>query len=123
MDLSCGHHCDYIVKRARERLYALRVLKKTGLPAQDITQVYFSLVRSVLKYAAPVWDGLLSYLSDLVESAQREALRIIVGAGLQTLSERRNQTCMCTLYPGSICITFSVSGKPAFRTNKRQHWI
>ena len=76
-DLTWGHHCDYIVKRARKRLYALRVLKKTGLPVQDIFQVYCSLVRSVLEYAAPVWAGLPSYLSDLVESVQKEALRII----------------------------------------------
>ena len=103
-DLTWGHHCDYIVKRARKRLYALRVLKKR-LPVQDIIQVYCSLVRSVLEYAAPVWAGLPSYLSDLVESVQKEALRIIfpdlnysqalVRAGLQTLSERRNQICVC----------------------------
>ena len=71
---------------------------------QDIIQVYCTLVRSVLEYAAPVWAGLPSYLSDLVESVQNEALRIIfpdltysqalVRAGLQTLSERRNQICV-----------------------------
>ena len=31
-DLSWGHHCDYIVKRARERQYALMVLKKRDCP-------------------------------------------------------------------------------------------
>ena len=71
---------------------------------QDIIQVYCTLVRSVLEYAAPVWAGLPSYSSDLVESVQNEALRIIfpdltysqalVRAGLQTLSERRNQICV-----------------------------
>ena len=60
-----------------------------------------SLVRSVLEYASPVWAGLPSYLSDLIESVQREDLRIIlpnlsydqtlVRSGLQTLLERRGQ--------------------------------
>ena len=77
LDLTWGHHCEFIVKRVRKRLYALRVLRKTGLPVQDIIQVYCSLVRFVLEYAAPVWAGLPSYLSDLVESVPKEALRII----------------------------------------------
>ena len=47
LDLSCGHYCDYIVKRARERLYALRVLKKQDCPLKILLK--FSLVRSVLK--------------------------------------------------------------------------
>ena len=62
-----------------------------------------SLVRSVLEYASSVWAGLPDYLSDLIESVQMEALRIIlpnlnydqalVGSGLQTLLERRGLAC------------------------------
>ena len=65
--------------------------------------MYCSLVRSVLEYASPVWAGLPHYLSDLIESVQREALRIIipnlsydqalVRSGLQTLLECRGQAC------------------------------
>ena len=47
-DLSWSIHCDYIVKRAGKRLYALRVLRKSGLPPSDLIQVYCSLVRSAL---------------------------------------------------------------------------
>ena len=67
-----------------------------------ILQVYCSLVRPVLEYASPVWAGLPDYLSDLIESVQRESLHIIppilsydqtlVRSGLQTL-ERRGQAC------------------------------
>ena len=102
-DLSWGYHCGYIVKRARKRLYALRVLVKSGLSSQVVLQVYCSLVRSVLEYASPVWASLPDYLSYLIESVQREALRIIlpnlsydqalVRSGLQTLLERRGQAC------------------------------
>ena len=89
-----------------------------------------SLVRSVLEYAAPVWAGLPSYLSDLVKSVQKEALRIIFltpkllpGAGLRGSANTVRAPQSDQLYPGSICVTFSMSGKPASRTNKRQPWI
>ena len=38
-NLSWSIHCDYIVKRARKRLYILRVLMKSGLPPADLIQV------------------------------------------------------------------------------------
>ena len=88
------YHSGYILKRARKRLYTLKVLVKSGLSSQEVLQVYCSLVRSVLEYASSVWAGLPDYLSDLIEFAQREALRIIlphlnydevlVRSGLQT---------------------------------------
>ena len=53
-DLSWSYHCEYIVKRARKRLYVLRVLVESGLSSQEVLQVYCSLVRSVLEYASPV---------------------------------------------------------------------
>ena len=104
-DLSWSYHCEYIVKRARKRLYALRVLiKSAGLSSQKVLQVYCSLVRSVLEYASPVWAGLPDCLNDLSEFVLREALRILlpnlsydealVRSGLQTaLLERRGQAC------------------------------
>jgi len=100
--------------------------KKMGLPAQDITQVYCSLVKSVLEYAAPVWAGLPSYLSDLVESVQKEALRIIfpdlnycqalLRAGLQTLSERHNQTCVRFIQDLSVSSFPCLASLPPERT-------
>ena len=53
-NLSWSIHCDYIVKRARKRLYVLRVLMKSGLPPADLIQVYCSLVRPILEYASPL---------------------------------------------------------------------
>ena len=38
-DLSWGYHSEYIVKRAHKRLYALRVLVKSGLSSQEVLQV------------------------------------------------------------------------------------
>ena len=40
-------------------------------------KVYLCNVRSVLEYAAQVWQNIPAYLSDAIESIQRRALRII----------------------------------------------
>ena len=40
-------------------------------------KVYTCNIRSVLEYAAQVWQDIPAYLSDAIESIQRRALRII----------------------------------------------
>ena len=40
-----GVHCDYIIKEANRRLYALRTLKKCGEPTSDLITVYCPLPR------------------------------------------------------------------------------
>ena len=102
-NLSWSIYCDYIVKRARKRLYVLRVLMKSGLPPADLIQVYCSLVRPILEYASPVWAALPNCLVQLVESVQKSALGIIfpdcsyesalVRCGLPTLLSRRDEAC------------------------------
>ena len=69
-------HCNYIVKKANKRLYAIRVLKKCGLSCTDFTLVCFSIIRSILEYASssPVGAALPLFLSDLIESVQKRAL-------------------------------------------------
>ena len=43
-----------------------------------ILKVYLSNVRSVLEYAAQVWQDIPAYLSDAIESIQRRPLRVII---------------------------------------------
>ena len=69
-------HCDDIVKRARKRLHALQVLRKSGLPSVDLFQVYCSLERPILEFASLVWAALPACLVPLVEGVQKSALRI-----------------------------------------------
>ena len=54
-DLTWEVHCDNIVKRANRRLYALRSLKKCGVPTSDLITVYCSLIRSVIEYTSTVF--------------------------------------------------------------------
>ena len=73
-DLTWGVHCDYIIKKANRRLYALRTLKKCSVPTSDLITVYCSLIRSVIEYASAVFANLPKYLSDALEGIQKRAL-------------------------------------------------
>jgi hypothetical protein len=47
-DLTWSLHCDYIIKTANRRLYALRKLKKMRVCSADIVTVYCAVIRSVI---------------------------------------------------------------------------
>ena len=53
-DLTWNVHIEYIMKKVRKRLYALRSLKKAGVQPSDLVGIYCALIRTVLEYAAPV---------------------------------------------------------------------
>ena len=76
-DLSWATHCDYVLRKANSRLYAIRQLKRCGVSPSDTVVVYCALVRSVLEYAAVVFANLPKYLPDAIERIQERALRII----------------------------------------------
>ena len=102
-DLTWNRHVDYIVKKANSRLYALIQLKKAGLTQHYLLKIYCSLVRSRIEYASPVWSDLTQNLTNLIESVQKRALRIILPSlayedaltrsGLETLASRRSNAC------------------------------
>ena len=117
-DLTWNEHCEYIYSKANKRLFGLRVLQKSGLRTDELLEVYCSTIRSAVEYASPVWAGLPSYLSDLLETIQKKALRIIFPyvsycqarelAGLETLSSRR--TVACKNFAKNCCQTGILSG-------------
>ena len=70
----------------------------------ELKTIYVSLIRSVCEYACPVWStGLTSELSDMLESIQRRALRVILPSityelacdrlELPYLADRRKELC------------------------------
>ena len=59
------------------RLYALRQLKRAGVVQRDLVSIYCSIIRSPVEYAAPAWSNLNAGLSNVIESIQRRALKII----------------------------------------------
>ena len=97
-------HIEHVCTKASKRLYALRILRRSGVPSKDLRSVYCSFIRPVLEYACPVWhSSLTSKLDDEVEKIQRRAIRIIcprlsyaaglVELKLPTLFDRRETLC------------------------------
>ncbi|CAB3978836.1 Hypothetical predicted protein [Paramuricea clavata] len=82
--------------------------KRCGLPPNDLLLVYFSMVRSILEYACPVWHTMLpKCLGDKIEKVQERAFRIIYPttdyedalniAKCKRLVDRRQELCAKTL--------------------------
>ena len=64
-------NCDYVVKKANRRLYALRQLKKCKVPSADIVHIHCSLIRSILEYASAVFAHLPKYLACYLEKCKK----------------------------------------------------
>ena len=67
-DLTWTVHCDYIMKKANRRLYALRQLRRGGVSAHDSVMVYYSRVRSILEYTCIMFAAFPQYLSDSLDT-------------------------------------------------------
>ena len=103
-DLKWSKHVEYICSKASKRLYALRMLKRSGVPPRDLCSVYSYFIRPVLEYAYPVWHTSLSLsLRDDVKDIQQRAIRIIYphlsyckgrrDHNLPTLFDRQQSLC------------------------------
>ena len=92
-NLDFKEHFGLVLKKASQRLYFLRILKRSH-DIVDLWKVFFALIRSVLEYAAPIFMALPKNISEKIERIQRRAHRIICGdhctnCSLPTLADRR----------------------------------
>ena len=106
-NLSWKANTEYIVKRCNSKIWVVRRLKKLGADDEDLLEVYFKQIRSIIEFGAPVWNSSLTGedISQL-ERIQKTVLHIILGekynsyisalraSGLQKLSERRRKICL-----------------------------
>jgi len=93
-------HVDVITSNAESCLYFLKQLRRAEIPTRDLLHFYTTVVRPVLEYACPVWhSGLTVAQSDLLESMQKRAIRIVysdadyqtslIVAAINTLRKKR----------------------------------
>ena len=101
-DLKWDSNCANIVKKANARMQLLRKVASFGLDEEELKNIYFLFIRSVLEQSATVWHSSLTEdnKSDL-ERVQKSAVRIILGEKykgyrnalikleIETLDERR----------------------------------
>ncbi len=86
-DLKWDNHIDSIVRKAQQRLYFLRQLRKINLPQELLKQFYSAIIESVLCTSITVWFSSatksdLGRLRRVVRTAER-----IIGTTLPTLQE------------------------------------
>ena len=78
-DLRWETHVNAVYTKAAQRLYLLVQLRRAGLNQLDLCKYYFACIRSILDYACQVYhSSLTKEQSNLLESIQRRALRIII---------------------------------------------
>ncbi len=86
-DLKWDNHIESIVKKAQQRLYFLRQLRKFNLPQELLKQFYSAIIESVLCTSITVW------FSSATKSDHRRLWRVvrtaerIIGTTLPTLQE------------------------------------
>ena len=71
-------HISTIYKNASSRLNILRMLKHK-VDRNTLKTLYISYIRPILEYSDVVWDNCSKKDSDLIESVQLEAMRLITG--------------------------------------------
>lgn len=97
--LTWNDHVVNVYRKASQRLYFLKLLKRAGLDKKDLVTFYSTCVRSVVEYASPVWwSSLTKQQKHTLENVQNRALKIIYPgvdhstalnlANLHTLSDR-----------------------------------
>jgi hypothetical protein len=74
--LTWHDHVQEITKKASKRLYILRVLKP-HVSAEELHQVYISVVRAIFDYACALFVGLEVGLSNKLQRIDKRAHRII----------------------------------------------
>ena len=118
-DLSWNTNTDSIIKRAHQRLYFLRQLKKFGLSQEILKQFYRAVVESVLTFSITVWYGSASQqqkarLDYLVRTAGK-----IVGSDLpsldsiyvERLTKRARKIAADSSHPGCHLFELMPSGR------------
>ena len=77
-DATWGEHIQNIYNKAAYRLNIMRMLKY-DLDRKSLNRFYISFIRPMLEYGNILWDNCTKQQSDLLESIQLDAARIITG--------------------------------------------
>ena len=87
-DLKWSTNTENMVLKGYRRVWMLRRLKQFGANTEDLLDVYFKQVRSVLELAVPVWHSSITVQEKCdIERVQRAALHIILGFSYSTYME------------------------------------
>ena len=78
-DLSWKSNTEFITKKAYKRMIILKNLFHFNLPIEEMIDIYYLYIRSVVEQSAVVWHSSLTKGEQLdIERVQKVALRIIL---------------------------------------------
>jgi hypothetical protein len=78
-DLKPDRHVDYMLTICYNRLWAIIMLKKTGISNEDILHFFFVKIRSALESNCPVYHSMLTNQNnDDIERIQKIVLMVIL---------------------------------------------
>ncbi len=100
-DLKWDNHVDSIVKKAQQRLYFLRQLRKFNLPQELLKQFYSAILEYVLCSSITVWFGSAQCSNYTVDFGGAHFFNffLITGGGLCAYNDLRRYitaTSVCT---------------------------
>ena len=97
-DMKPEMHVNHIVSKCYKRLWAVRKLKNTGVPSEDILKFYTMKIRSVLESSCPAFHSMLTIEdSNDIERIQKITLKIILGPSYESYDSACNQLKIETL--------------------------
>ena len=101
-DLKWHKNTESLVRRANARMRIMHKISEFSAPREDMIQIYFSYIRSILEQSSTVWHSSLTVEdSQDIERVQKSAVRITLKEeynnyddaldilDIETLSERR----------------------------------
>ena len=76
-------HIDYMLMKARKKMWTMRNLKKAGMLADDMLKVFNTVIRPVFDYAVSTYHSMMTKEMIIeLENVQKRACRIIYGWGV-----------------------------------------
>ena len=77
---NANYHVEKIIDKFYSKLWTLRFLKRSGMDATNLLGIYCSIIRPSIEYSNVVYHSLIpEYLSNKLETVQRQAIKIIYG--------------------------------------------
>ncbi len=93
-DLTWGANTAELVKKAQQRLYFLRVLRKNNIPQNLLVSFYGCSIESILTYCLCVWFSSCTVAQRKALQGVRKVAQKIVGCPLPSLEELHSSRCL-----------------------------
>ena len=122
-DLKWNCNTSYITSRGYRKLWILRRLKIFGASNQQLKDIYFKQVRSILEYAAVVWHSSLTQTNTAhIERVQKCALAIILGEKYTSYENALKllKIDQLSIRREALCKKFA---RKTFKNEKYDHWF